>query len=425
MEQTKRHPLTWVPSLFTIEGMGGIILWLVIPTIYKSLGLSNTRISFWLSLMGILILCRPLIMPFIEMTCSKKKVVIFSQVFMALSFLAVAFSLKTSSFFFVSLCVVAVIALLVQIHDPCADGTYIEVLDTESQAKYVGWMSAGYQIGKIICQGGIVMGAGYLIENMKMEVSSAWMVAMIIVGLLLLLVAIYHAVVIPPTPRNENARVDSPKEYLLKFCEITKEYFMKPGIWWCILFFFFYRLAEEQAMNIFNLFLIDSPEKGGLGMTVKELGMTYGFLPPLALFAGALMAGPIMCKLGGFRKSIPLFAIVYNIPLVLYGIIAYTLPHNPYLITSLCCIEYFGYGFGWNGLLVCNQQYAAPGKYKTAHLAIGTAIVHGVSKLPVGLSGYMSDLLGYKHFFVHYTLVMMIPSIIIAFVVSKKLKELQ
>jgi PAT family beta-lactamase induction signal transducer AmpG len=405
--------------------MGGIILGLVIPTIYKSLGLSNTKISFWLSLAGMLMLCRPLIVPFIEMTCSKKNVVIFSQVFMSLSFIAVGFSLKTSSFFLVSLCVVAVLTLLVQIHDPCADGTFIEVLDVAAQTKYVGWMSAGYQIGKVICQGGIVLGAGYLIENMKMETSSAWMAAMIISGFILLIVAAYHGVVIPPTPRNENARVETTKEYFSKFYEITKEYFMKPGIWWCILFFFFYRLAEEQAMNIFGLFLIDSPAKGGLGMTIKELGMTYGFFPPIALFIGALVAGPVMEKMGGFRKAIPLFAVIYNIPLLLYGIVAYTLPNNPYLITFICCCEYFGYGFGWNGLLVCNQQYAAPGRFKTAHLAIGTAIVHGVSKLPVGLSGYMSDLLGYKHFFVHYTLAMMIPSIIIAFVVSKKLREIE
>jgi PAT family beta-lactamase induction signal transducer AmpG len=421
----KSSPLRWVPTLFTIEGLGGILLWAVVPVMYKTItGESNTKINFWLSLMGIFVICRPLFMPFLEIKTSKKTVVIVAQFLMAIAFMLMALSIKTSHFFAISLGVVAFLTILIQVHDPCADGTYVEVLTLKDQNKYVGWMSAGYQIGKIVCQGGIILGTGVLISKFDFQPANAWIVSMSIVAGAMLLIAFYHYKVIPNTKVNENAKAVGASEIFKKSWEITADYFKKPGIWWCIAFFFFYRFAEEQAMSVFNLFLVDKdPVKGGLGLSLEQMGLAYGFLPPLALFGGAILAGYVMDKMGGFRKSILLFAIVYNVPLLVYGYIAYTLPHNLWLITVLCCVEYFGYGFGWNGLLVLNQNFAAPGKYKAAHLAIGTAIVHGASKIPIAASGYMSDLLGYKNFFLEYTVVMMIISVGVSFIVSRKLKE--
>jgi PAT family beta-lactamase induction signal transducer AmpG len=79
-------------------------------------------------------------------------------------------------------------------------------------------------------------------------------------------------------------------------------------------------------------------------------------------------------------------------------------------------LEYFGYGFGFVGLMLFMMQQVAPGKYKMAHYAFATGIMNLGFMIPSMLSGYISDWLGYRHFFL-WVLVATIPSFFVSFFV--------
>ena len=55
------------------------------------------------------------------------------------------------------------------------------------------------------------------------------------------------------------------------------------------------------------------------------------------------------------------------------------------------------------------MQQVAPGKYKMAHYAFATGIMNLGFMIPSMISGYLSDLIGYKLFFI-WVLVATIPA---------------
>jgi PAT family beta-lactamase induction signal transducer AmpG len=62
------------------------------------------------------------------------------------------------------------------------------------------------------------------------------------------------------------------------------------------------------------------------------------------------------------------------------------------------------------------MQQIAPGKYKMAHYAFATAIMNLGYMLPSMASGYISDALGYRTFFL-WVLLATIPSFLVAWLV--------
>ena len=68
------------------------------------------------------------------------------------------------------------------------------------------------------------------------------------------------------------------------------------------------------------------------------------------------------------------------------------------------------------------MQHIAPGKYKRAHYAFATSVMNLGFMLPSMVSGYVSDYLGYKYFFL-WVLVATIPSFLAAWFVPFKKEE--
>ena len=66
-----------------------------------------------------------------------------------------------------------------------------------------------------------------------------------------------------------------------------------------------------------------------------------------------------------------------------------------------------------NGMLM---QQVAPGKHQMAHYAFASGIMNLGVMLPGMMSGFVSDWLGYKYFFI-VTLLAMIPSFLVAYFV--------
>ena len=93
------------------------------------------------------------------------------------------------------------------------------------------------------------------------------------------------------------------------------------------------------------------------------------------------------------------FCCIFNLPFVAYTFLAVVQPTNVYLIGTCITMEYFGYGFGFVGLTLFMMQQIAPGKHQMSHYAFASGIMNLGVMLPGMVSGYFSDLLGYRNFF--------------------------
>ena len=125
---------------------------------------------------------------------------------------------------------------------------------------------------------------------------------------------------------------------------------------------------------------------------------------------GSLLAGQYIAK-KGLKKTLFILCLCFNIPFSVYALLAIFQPTNMYLIGSLIVFEYFGYGFGFVGLILYMMQQIAPGKYKMSHYAIASGLMNLGFLLAMMVSGYLSDKFGYKIFFI-IVLIATIPSLV-------------
>lgn len=80
--------------------------------------------------------------------------------------------------------------------DIAVDGIYLTALDKTTQAKYIGWQGAFYNLAKVLVNGGLVYLAGVLMKHFANGYGNAPLIAWrIIVGIMasiMIIVAVYH-----------------------------------------------------------------------------------------------------------------------------------------------------------------------------------------------------------------------------------------
>ncbi|NCW12784.1 MAG: MFS transporter [Chitinophagia bacterium] len=409
----QNNPLKWIPSTWFAMGLPFVALSTASAIMYKNFGISDTSIAFWTSLMMLPWTLKPLWGPFLEMFKTKKYFVYITQIFTGCLFGLVSLSLKLDHFFSISITLFAIIAISASTHDTAADGIYLNELNSKQQAKYVGWQGAFYNIAKIVSGGLLVYLAGQL--EKKYSLVNAWGIVMLLYAIIMLLLGLYNMRVLPTGGNSKN--VNSLKEGFKVLQEVIITFFQKKNIWYGIIFILCYRFAEGQAIKITPLFFKASRAEGGLGLTTSQIGLLYGVFGAAAFVLGSIIAGYYVSNKGGLtRKPLLVLCTFFNLPFAAYAYLAVAQPFNLNIIAAAVAIEYFGYGFGFVGLILYIMQQMAPGKYKMAHYAFGSGLTNLGFMIPSMISGYLSDKIGYQYFFI-WVLISTIPAFLISLLV--------
>lgn len=406
-----KNPVFWVPSVYFAMGLPFVAIAAASSLMFKNLGISDSQIAFWTSLIMIPWTLKPLWSPLLEMFKTKKHFVVGTQMITGITFGLVALSLPLPNFFTYSIAMLAIIAFSGATHDIATDGIYLTELTPRLQAKYVGWQGAFYNTAKILSGGALVYVAGQL--EVRLGVVHAWMIVMAIYGIIMISLGLYHLKMLPSGGAATEVKTFHEGMETLK--DVAKTFFQKKNIVWCILFVIFYRFAEGFAIKIAPLFFKAARGHGGLGLTTSEIGIVYGLFGAIAFVLGSILAGYYTAK-KGLKKTLMILCFCFNVPFAVYAFLAFTQPGNLYIIGAAVVLEYFGYGFGFVGLILFIMQQIAPGKYKMAHYAFAGGIMNLGFMIPSMLSGYLSDFLGYKLFFA-WVLLATIPSFLITYLV--------
>jgi PAT family beta-lactamase induction signal transducer AmpG len=169
MSKVKRSGWWWVPSLYYAEGIPYNIAMIVSVVMYKTMGISNTMIAFWTSILYLPWTIKPLWSPFVDVISTKRKWIIWTQFLLAIAFFAVGLTINLSFFFTITLLILWFVAFSSATHDIAADGFYMLALTEHKQAWFVGIRSTFYRFATITAMGLIVMLAGYIESNTGLE----------------------------------------------------------------------------------------------------------------------------------------------------------------------------------------------------------------------------------------------------------------
>jgi PAT family beta-lactamase induction signal transducer AmpG len=528
----RRNGWWWVPSLYFAEGIPLTIAMTASVVMYQRMGISNTAIAFWTSILYLPWTIKPLWSPVVDVYFTKRGWVLGMQLVLAGTFTIIGFLLSLPWFFLLSLIFLWLVAISSATHDIAADGLYMLGLDTHQQAWFVGIRSTFYRLAMITASGLIVMLAGFIesrtgLEPVQIQVkvvspeklkllpeeekirntitggnpailvspsqldipwpqpgistpdsarltialsappleegtivvhfgrksgdkqiympagvriefdrenwnqpveifiktdgpikqpveavfeasagntAFSWSVAFWVLGMLFLILAVYHKFLLPYPTGDVSSRTSN---FFAANFDVFRSYFTKPGIGGMIAFLLFYRFAEAQLVKLAAPFLLDTQEAGGMALSTSQVGLVYGTIGVFALVCGGLCGG-FLASRHGLKAWLWPMALLINLPDLVYVYLAYLQPQNFLIICTCIALEQFGYGFGFTGYMLV-MIYISQGKYKTSHYAISTAFMALGMMMPGLLSGYIQTVLGYQHFFV-YIILATIPS---------------
>ena len=405
-KSTQKTPWIWIPSLYMTEGIPYIVIIVVSVIMYKKLGVSNSDIGLYTSLLYLPWVIKPIWSPIVDLLGTKRKWFLAMQFTLSLVFFGVGLTTAGSNFFFMTLAFFWMGAFASATNDIASDGMYLIALKPEQQSFFVGLRGTFYRIGMITGQGLIVMVAGYL-ETTLGDNTKAWSYTMTIVALLMLLLTLINSLA---TPKIEEEKPEKTNREA-SFGKVFTTFFTKKNIGISLAFVLLYRLGESQLVKMASPFLLDVKEKGGLALSTSEVGFMYGTIGVIALLLGGILGGIAISRDGLGKWMIPM-ALSLNLPNLLYIVLAHFQPENIFFAGSVVVIEQFGYGFGFAAYMIF-LIYLAEGLFKTSHYALATGFMAMGMMFPGMLSGYIQEWLGYTGFFI-WVGIAMIPALTIA-----------
>ena len=165
----RRSPWSWVGTLYFAEGIPYILAMTVSIIMYKKLGISNTDIVLYTSLLYLPWTVKPLWSPIVDILKTKRWWVILMQFFLGITMVAVAMTIPMPNFFRITLLFFWLMAFSSATHDIACDGFYMLALTKHQQAWFVGVRSTFYRFAMITGQGLLVVLAGSIESRTGLE----------------------------------------------------------------------------------------------------------------------------------------------------------------------------------------------------------------------------------------------------------------
>jgi PAT family beta-lactamase induction signal transducer AmpG len=406
-----RSPWAWIPSLYVAEGLPYVVAMTVSVIMYKRFGISNTDIALYTSWLYLPWVIKPLWSPVVELLGTRRRWIWAMQLLIGAALAGVALTVPVPHMFRWTLVLFWLMAFDSATHDIAADGFYMLATTEKEQAFFVGIRSMFYRVATIAGQGLLVMLAG-TIESRTGNLQLAWSVAMGGLAVLFLGFGLWHRFILPRPAVDRPGEARRIQHFIQEFLATFGSFFRKPRIVVLMLFLLLYRFGEAQLVKMVSPFLLDPRAQGGLGLTTTEVGFVYGTVGIIALTLGGVLGGWAVSE-HGLKSWLWPMLLAIHLPDAIFIYLAYAQPASLPVILACVAVEQFGYGFGLAAYLLY-MIHIARGEHQTAHYAICTGFMALGMMIPGMWSGWLQELIGYRHFFV-WVIVATVPSFIVVF----------
>jgi PAT family beta-lactamase induction signal transducer AmpG len=253
-----------------------------------------------------------------------------------------------------------------------------------------------------------ISSAGFIVRSGNIALS--WSICFFILAVLFILFFLYHRFILPfPVADKPTVKAESAGG-LSNFIGIFADFFRKKDIVLILAYLLLYRFAEAQLVKMSAPFLLDSREAGGLGLSTGDIGLVYGTIGMLALTAGGIIGG-IMAARNGLKFWLWWMISAMNLPILSHLYLSFFQPESLWTIGFFIGLEQIGYGFGFTAYMLY-MIYVSRGNHQTAHFAITTGFMALGMMLPGMMSGWLQELIGYRHFFI-WVILCTIPGFVI------------
>jgi len=410
----RNRPVLWVPTLYLAEGIPYTAVIVISVIFLKIKGLSVADTALYTSWLYLPWLIKPLWSPIVELLRRQRFLISVCQLLMGGAFASIALTIHTDAWLTYCMAALWLAAFMSATHDIAADGYYIDALSSTQQSAWVGLRSTFYKIAMLLCQGALVILAGYLEKEHGINI--AWASTFGILAAMLAVLGIYHLVVLPKTEKENSSALRENTS----IWQQLRSYFSKDNIGLILAFLLLFRLGESQLGKISALFMLDTQANGGLELDTEVIGLINGTFGLIAMSAGGIIGGLLIAR-QGLRKWIVPMVLALNVPDVFYLIMSWLDIRNVAAVSFMVSVEQLGYGFGFAAYSVFMLQISK-GEYSTSHYSISTAFMAMGMMLPGMISGMLQETWGYTGFFV-WVLACCVPSVAITIIARNRVLD--
>jgi len=390
----KNQEYRWIPSLYFSQGLAYSVILIVVTVMYKNLGISNSKITLYTSLLLFPWSIKFLLSPLLEIFSVKKYILVIIQTTTSLLFLLLLFALASYQYLFLSLIILGCIAILGSAFDITSDGIYLDFLTSKKQAYFVGIKTSFYQFARLFCQGGLLILAGLLMHTMSKI--NAWKISYLLLAVIIYGLSMYHLWTLP----KKEIKKHSKKQIIINvFHKNMQSFCSQKNLIYIITFLIFYNSAEAQLIKIVPLYLLDSSAHGGAHLSINQVGLLFGGIGTASMLIGAIISGMLIARytLRKIILPITLFVTIINI-----GYLVISSYHTNHLswLTLVIILAQFGFGLGNSAFMSKLLDLSSNKPYPMSFYALATAIMAVGMIIPGAVSGYIQQILGYQRFFI-------------------------
>ena len=417
LDKTRSAPL-WVSVLYFAEGFPYTVVNLMSVIFLKDLGASNELIGVT-SFLYLPWALKGLWGPFVDVYSTKRRWILATEILCTFLFFLLVVGAVGAHVIAFSIVVFTLIAFVSATHDIAIDGFYLDALNKDQQAFFVGFRSSAYKIAWLAGNGGLVFLAGYLADKYVVgtnldgtkayrnidltffaraislhPLEFGWAVAFAVAAVVFLMIFIFQRWYLPyPPPFASIQKGDKPAS---SFFESFRTYFTQRRIGWIVAYVLIFRLGDAFMLKMAPPFLMDNAGKGGLFISTAEIGILYGTVGVCFLLAGGILGGYLIAE-QGLKKWMWPTAVLQNAAILLYWLLAKYRPSIEW-VYAVNSFEQLSYGLGVSAYTVFLMRTVRP-EFKASHYAITTAFMAAGVMLPGIVSGYLEVGLGYENYF--------------------------
>ena len=418
-----RSPWLWVPTLYFAEGVPYVVVVTVTAIMYVKLGVSNTALAFYTSLLLLPWSLKALWSPLVDIFGTRRRWIIVMQLLLAISMAAVALALPGTMYFRLTMASFLIMGVLSATHDIAADGFYLTALDDSRQSYFVGIRTAVYRLAIILGQGPLVMLAGWL-ETTCGDIPRAWAITFYIMAGIYACIAFYHIFALPRPASERPKDARTLRQVMAEFGRTFAAFFRKPHIVTALLFMLLYKFPEAQLTKMISPFMLAPAAEGGLGLSTADVGYYYGTIGIVGLMAGGIIGavdmhskallsncsvtggsvnggiiGGMAASRGGLQRWLMPMAWSMSLTCATFIYLSNVTEPSGFAVGLCIAVEQFGYGFGTTAYILYLMRFSA-GPWSSSHYAICTGIMSLGLMFPGMAAGWLQQHLGYADFFI-------------------------
>lgn len=365
----------WLPTLAFADALAFATMFVSL-VLFKRLGKSNDETTIYTSLLFTPWLLRPMIDFYLPKTLRLPLSLVATEMAAAVLLAVLGVLMRdnasvvciTSFMWLVSLCGV--------VHSVAAERLRRDALEGHRRTVFAMRL-AGFFVAMALCQGLVVALAGNM-EVMTRAIRSSWSLAFYLLASVFFVLSLVHSFTLRRCGCAAHRSVEA-------FMGIDRRTMAQVALLLLSI------VPEALTTQVGQLFLIDAPHNGGLGLSPSEYGLVQGTVGMVALVFGGGMGLAVTHKGLLNRWLVPL-AVAVTLPVGAYLYLSFSMTGNLVVVGLCAVVKLSSLGFG---LSVLYRMLVARVSSKT----LSTALI-ALPLVVVGIfSGAFQESMGYRTFF--------------------------